>query len=204
MYERCFSKYESTLPGYLPVSRERRRERPREALRHRPRRQSVIMSAGWQLRLADGATQEAIARCAVLCDLPTNHQGAKLGTPEPGTPEQRPVYRCQITGRHSYLQLNSCWTSQGKRHGQLLLMHNGHIRAILHDRSIRLIARYSSCLERTPVSNRHHSRFSIRDRNIELIPKCDRFKINNKGNETPAVARSLTKEYLLPLYNRSI
>lgn len=40
------------------------------------------MSAGGQLRLADGATQEATARCEALCQLPTNHQGAKLGSPE--------------------------------------------------------------------------------------------------------------------------
>ena len=40
------------------------------------------MSAGWQLRLADGATQEAVARCDALCQLPTNHQGAKLGSLE--------------------------------------------------------------------------------------------------------------------------
>lgn len=82
LYERCFSKYESTLPGYLPVSCERRREQPREALRHRPRRLSGTMSAGWQLRLADGATQDAVARCDALCQLPTNHQGAKLGSLE--------------------------------------------------------------------------------------------------------------------------
>ncbi|DBA94474.1 hypothetical protein WJX77_011851 [Trebouxia sp. C0004] len=40
------------------------------------------MSAGWQLRLADGATQDAVARCDALCQLPTNHQGAKLGSLE--------------------------------------------------------------------------------------------------------------------------
>ena len=40
------------------------------------------MSAGWQLRLVDGATQEAVARCDALCQLPTNHQGAKLGSIE--------------------------------------------------------------------------------------------------------------------------
>lgn len=40
------------------------------------------MSAGWQLRLADSATQEAVARCDALCQLPTNHQGAKLGSLE--------------------------------------------------------------------------------------------------------------------------
>ena len=40
------------------------------------------MSAGWQLRLADSATQEAIARCEALCPLPTNRQGAKVGSLE--------------------------------------------------------------------------------------------------------------------------
>ena len=40
------------------------------------------MSAGWQLRLAHGATQEAIARCDALCQLPTNHQGATHGSLE--------------------------------------------------------------------------------------------------------------------------
>ncbi|KAL3158971.1 hypothetical protein ABBQ32_011369 [Trebouxia sp. C0010 RCD-2024] len=40
----------------------------------------------------------------------------------------------------------------------------------------------------------------IKERNSELIPKCDRLKINNKGNETPVADAATLVEiaWLLP------